>query len=75
MRGVSKRCFGTSGELKLVSKHSGQSGPSMVYDWNITIYAFYRPMTHEAICASVQPTALEKPSSRRSPNKNVKSKH
>lgn len=74
MRGVSKRCVGTSGELKLVSKRSEDR---VALPCSMTGILPFMGFIHlrqiGAICPSVQPTALEKPNSTYSPNENVES--
>lgn len=76
MRGVSKRCVGTSGELKLVSKRSEDR---VALPWSMTgvlglpFMGFIHLHQIGVICPSVQPTALEKPNSTYSPNENVES--
>lgn len=81
MSGVSKRCDGTSGELTLVSKRSEDGGEgvalprSMSEAVGIAIYGVFciHLCQSEPLFPSVQPTALEKPSSTYCPNENVKS--
>lgn len=74
MRGVSKRCVGTSGELKLASKRSEDR---VALPCSMTGVLPFMGFIHlrqiGAICPSVQPTALEKPNSTYSPNENVES--
>lgn len=74
MRGVSKRCVGTSGELKLGSKRSEDRVALPCSTTGVLpLMGFIHLRQIGAICPSVQPTALEKPNSTYSPNENVES--